>query len=178
MRVLPVAIALTLLAQNGVWADWKVSQDKSSLAFTAYSRMHNVDGEFRNWEFQGKIPDSWNGNGEVVIQTASVETGREKRDRHLRNQDFFHTSQFATARYKILRMEEKGEQIVVRGEFTLLGRTQPLSVTLRKKEQGNRALLTGETVINRSKFGMNYNSSMNPIEDRVTLRFRLALTKE
>ena len=58
----------------------------------------------------------------IEVETASVDTANEKRDDHLRNQDFFKVKEFPTMTFKSSSVEKNSDgDYEVTGSFTLLG---------------------------------------------------------
>jgi len=166
-----------LLSTGALSAEWKVQPEASTIAFTAYSRMHDADGLFKQWAFDGKISDNWTGTGKIVIKTASVDTANAKRDAHLKNEDFFNVEKHPEAVFTIEQAELKGDRLLLTGKLTMVGVTKPLTLDLKRTVSGNSAELSGETMIKRSDFGITYSSMINPIKDEVKLVFKVALKK-
>jgi polyisoprenoid-binding protein YceI len=88
--------------------EWKVDKGHSTIEFNViHNLIAEVNGSFK--EFDGKIvtkEDSFKGTDvEFVIKTASVNTGNENRDKHLRSEDFFDAEKFPEIKFKgILEM--------------------------------------------------------------------------
>ncbi|UXY16893.1 YceI family protein [Chitiniphilus purpureus] len=104
------------------------------------------------------------GNVEIVIDTASIDTGLDKRDAHLRGEDFFNTAQFPTATFKSGKLKFSGDKLTaIDGEFTLLGVTKPLTLAVSNFKCGTHPMskkpwcgaeATG--TLKRTDFGMSY----------------------
>lgn len=102
------------------------------------------------------------GTVEVSIDVASVSTGVDKLDEHLRSEDFFNAAQHPVMIFKSRRVNFAGDKPAsVDGDFTLLGVTRPLTLTInsfhcapnpfaKKEACGADAVAT----IKRSEFGM------------------------
>lgn len=176
MKELTLLVAV-LFAGGALSADWRVQPESSKIGFTAFSRMHDVEGLFKEWAFSGRIRNNWTGQGKIVIKTASIDTENAKRDAHLKNEDFFNVSKHPEAVFTIEKAEVKGNRLNISGKLTMLGVTKPVSFQLERKVSGNTAVLSGETKINRKDFGMDYDSFMNPIEDEVKVTFKISLKK-
>ncbi|HEU4594048.1 MAG TPA: YceI family protein [Pyrinomonadaceae bacterium] len=105
----------------------------------------------------------------AVIKTASVDTGIERRDAHLRNPDFFDAEKFPEITFRSTRVEKKGDQYVAHGSFTMHGVTKEIALPfringLRKDEKSGRTTLgiTARTTIKKSDFGMTWARPDNP----------------
>lgn len=120
---------------------------------------------------------------EIVIQTASVDTGNERRDRHLRSADFFDAEQFPEIRFVSKQMTRKESNLwEVTGDLTLHGVTRPLTVQITKVGEGKDPWgghrLGGELslTIKRSDFGMT--GMIGPVGDEVTIHVSLEAIKQ
>lgn len=156
-------------------AEWATVPAESTIGFTAFSRMHDVDGKFASWTFTGKIGDDWKGQGRITLRSDSVESGNAKRDTHLKNEDFFDVAGHPVISYDIDRAEVKGDHLLLTGKLTIRGVSRPVSLDLLRTVNGSRAELSGETLIKRQDYGMTYSSMINPIKDEVKLKFRVVL---
>lgn len=102
------------------------------------------------------------GSMQVTIDVASVDSGVAKLDEHLRSEDFFDVAKHPTMSFKADKIVFEGDKPkAVPGQFTLLGVTKPLTLTLssfhcapnpfaKKDACGADAVAT----IKRSDFGM------------------------
>ena len=121
-------------------------------------------------EFTGEIAMGEDVSKNMVtfeVKTASVDTGNEKRDQHLRSPDFFSAKQFPVITFKSTKVEMKeGKENVleVTGDLELLGVkksvTVDVEITGRGKGRQGESLIGFQSVftINRSEFGMTYGA--------------------
>lgn len=114
----------------------------------------------------------------VVVESASVDTHHEARDRHLRSGDFLASGEHPTMTFTAEGARRTGERtFVVAGELTLLGQARPLTLeaTLNKSAPypiGDRAEVLGVSArgtLSRSEFGMTYGVADNLVGDEVEL---------
>lgn len=63
---------------------------------------------------------------EVTIDAASVDTGNEKRDKHLLDEDFFHVEEYPTITFKSTGVKTDGEEPVLVGDLTIKGVTKSI----------------------------------------------------
>jgi polyisoprenoid-binding protein YceI len=89
---------------------------------------------------------------EVMINVASIDTNHAERDKHLRGEKFLNTDEFAQARFVSSGVDLKDEGLMImHGQFTLHGVTQPLSIAVEHVGEGQdpwggyRAGFSGET---------------------------------
>ena len=105
----------------------------------------------------------------AVIKTASIDTGIERRDAHLRNADFFDAEKNPEITFKSTRVEKKGKNFIAHGTFTLRGVAKEIALPFtingvsRDAKTGKTTLgLTARTTLNRKDFGINYANPANP----------------
>jgi len=133
-----------------------------------------VDGEFT---VDRDNPAASSAN--LTIDTASIYTGFEARDKHLRSPDFFNVQEFPEMKFVTSKVERTGEKTAkVTGNLTLLGVTKPvtLDVTLNAikedaRTKKNLAGFSARGTLKRSDFGMKY--LVGAISDEVTLSVEL-----
>ena len=114
---------------------------------------------------------------EFEVKAASVDTGNEKRDQHLRSSDFFSAKQFPVITFKSTKVSAKeGEEDVleVTGDLALHGVkksvTVDVEITGRGEGRQGESLIGFESTtftIKRSEFGMTYG--MGPVSDDIRL---------
>jgi polyisoprenoid-binding protein YceI len=114
----------------------------------------------------------------ITVNTASVYSANEARDKHVRNKDFLNVKKFPdmvfTAGSTTIDENGKGEMV---GELQLLGQRHPLtlSVTLNKADRypfGHKRLTLGVSArgsVQRSQYGMNYGVANELVGDLVDL---------
>ena len=103
---------------------------------------------------------------EAEIEVASIDTGVEDRDNHLRSADFFDVAQFPEMKFKSTKVEKKGDGYVLHGDFTLKGVTKQISFPFTltgaiKDNRGNvRFGVAAETKINRRDYEITWGAKM------------------
>jgi len=125
-----------------------------------------VKGRFGDFSGSYVLPDSdlESASAEATIKMASVDTGVERRDDHLRNADFFDVEKFPEMTFKSKRVQSiEGNQFQLVGDLTMHGVTREVVLDVEllgkvKDPWGNqRSAFTASTVINRRDFGLNYS---------------------
>ena len=137
-------------------------------------------GRFNKTE--GKItmdPAAKSGSAEVRIDAASVSSGVDKLDEHLKSPDFFDAAKFPTATFKSTKVEAAGDnKLKVSGDLTIHGVTKPvvLDVTINKIGQHPMAKVASagfdaSVTLLRSDFGVgNYAPA---VSDQVKLQITM-----
>lgn len=173
-----IAMLSLFSAMMPIYSETIVDVQKSRIGFTAYSRIHDVDGQFMAWRFEGKIGDDFRGKGKIVIQLMSVNSGNQKRDKHLRDPDFFDIARFPDAVYHIDSTRLTSETLEITGRLSLHGVEKPINLNLQRKKDALGWVLVGETILHQKDFGMVYSSLINPVKSEVRLKFHIVLVKK
>jgi polyisoprenoid-binding protein YceI len=107
---------------------------------------------------------------EVEIKAGSIFTGVEKRDNHLKSDDFLEVEKYPTITYKSTSVEPVAlDQARIHGDLTIRGVTRPLvldtqwSGPAHFNDEGTLYTSFGfraETLLNREDFGMVWNTEM------------------
>ena len=104
------------------------------------------------------------GKVEIVIDTASINTGTAPFNKHLQSAELFDSVKFPTAKFVADKFSFNGDKVSeVSGTLTLLGKTNPVTLKATNFNCYNspmtkREVCGGdfETTIDRTQFGMNY----------------------
>ena len=191
-KYLYLALALAALAAPAGAATYKIDPAHSSVTFTvAHMAISKVHGRFD--KFSGTLDytpgetKTW--KTEAVIETGSIDTGTEDRDKHLRSPDFFSVEKFPVMTFKSVKVSGvKGMKGKVHGELTLMGVTK--SVVLEVEASGpatdpwgNERMGAGATAaINRKDFGLVWNKVLETggflVGEKVDITLELEFVKE
>ena len=116
-------------------ARWILDPDHSVAAFSVVHMMiAHVRGQFN--KISGTVyfdPLNINASSvELVIDVASIYTGIQKRDDHLRSSDFFDVDKCPTMSFKSTRIESTNDNLVqVTGDLQIHGITRRITVPAR-----------------------------------------------
>ncbi|HET9415936.1 MAG TPA: YceI family protein [Candidatus Limnocylindria bacterium] len=112
-------------------------------------------------------PDDLAGSSvRVSLDVASLDTGQEMRDNHLRSADFFDAETFPTIEFVSTRIEPDGDDYRVHGDLTIRGVTRPIALeaeyagTVPNLKGGLSAGFSASTKINREDFGLTWNVAL------------------
>src|SRR5947209_3829370 len=103
-KFVPVLFGFSILAfaANLQAADFNIDPYHSSVAFRIKHVIGKVTGHFDklsgDFSYEQGKPQSW--TTKATIDAASINTGIEKRDNHLRSPDFFDVQKFPTLVFK------------------------------------------------------------------------------
>ncbi len=125
--------------------------------------INTVHGKFTDFAGSVSLDGTAVQEAKATIQAKSINTGIEKRDNHLRSADFFDVQAHPTITFQSKRVEQKGGESVVHGDFTIHGVTKEIALPIKvkgpiKDPWGNmRVGLEAKTKINRTDFGLKWN---------------------
>lgn len=184
-KTITLIAALSLITGLSARAQWyEIDYGQSQIGFLAKSRIVNANGLFRKWTFKGKVSGNLHVVGDLAIDCASIDTDNERRDKHLRNADFFDCDKNPQHIFRIKSAKAdnasvtKAAKFDLQGELTIRGVTQPIEIILTREGNENAFTLTGSVLIDREKFGIVYNSALNPIDKIVRIDIKVALKKK
>ena len=149
---------------------WKIDPAHTDVLFSAKHMMvttvrgtfHEVDGTL---DIDEQEPTR--SSGEFRIAAASLNTGVEQRDGHLRSADFFDAENHPWITFRSTTVEHvRGDAYKVTGDLTIRGTTKPVTfdVELGGITQGMRGGrhigMTATTRIDREGWGLNWNMAL------------------
>lgn len=100
---------------------------------------------------------------DVAIDMATVNSGDQSRDDHLRSGDFFDVDNHPTATFRSTRLDVKATAATLVGELTMKGITRPVTLEVdylghASDPWGNeRAVFSASGRINREDWGLTWN---------------------
>ena len=99
-------------------------------------------------------------------KTTSVDTGVERRDNHLRSKDFFEVETYPEMTFKSTKIEKKGKNLLVTGDFTLKGVTKQITIPftingMNKDDKGGVKMgISAATTINRQDYNVKWGNKL------------------
>ena len=146
---------------------WVIDPAHSQIQFSVkHLGISTVRGTFD--QFSGSITEE-NGQASSVtvdIDLASLDTGNEQRDGHLRSPDFFDIENHPKATFALTKFERAGDAVTATGDLTIRGITKPVTLTgdiggPAKDPWGNQKVsATLETKIPRKEWGLVWNVAL------------------
>jgi len=168
---------------------WAIDPVHSSISFSVrHLVVSKVRGNFRT--FSGAVTVAEDGTPAVAaeIDVASVDTGNEQRDAHLKSADFFDVEKYPTATFRSTGVQADGADYVLDGEFTLKGVTRPISLALQfngtNPGMGHGAVAGFEAsvVLNRKDFGIEIDMPLETggavVGDKVTITLEIEALRQ
>jgi polyisoprenoid-binding protein YceI len=171
---------------------WKLDPDHSEVAFQVKHMMiSNVRGYLKDFSVEVTSDDENFSNAEIFFsgKMDSISTSNEKRDQHLRSEEFFDIENnpeitFRSAQYK---QTEEGKY-KLEGDLTIKGTTKKVILDvdfggIQTDPWGNEKAgfsVTGK--INRKDFGLNWNTALEKggmlVGDDVKISCEIQLIKD
>jgi polyisoprenoid-binding protein YceI len=156
-----------LVGQQTLWA---IDPYHTLVEFSAKHMMvTTVRGKFGVVRGSLKLDetDLTNSAVDVEIETASITTGVEQRDTHLKSGDFLLAEQYPLITFKSTRIDSVGaDRYKVFGDLTIRGTTREVALDATFNGQGTTpygaevAGFEATTTINRKDFGANWNVAL------------------
>jgi polyisoprenoid-binding protein YceI len=151
-------------------ATWNIDTGHSAIHFGVRHMMFTkTRGRFTRWSGELRLdPSNLPASSvEVTIDAASIDTGDQQRDGHLRSPDFLEAEKFPTLVFRSTKVDDLGDgKLRVSGDLTIRGVTRPVVLDTEyggrmKDPWGNdRAGFTAKTSIDRSDFGLRWNMAL------------------
>lgn len=186
------ALVLGLAAPGARAATWDIDPSHSQVGFVVkHLVVAKVRGSFST--FSGTVvlddKDITKSRVEVTIDPATVDTGNEKRDAHLKGTDFFDVANHKAWRFVSTKVEKgEGQTLKITGDLTLRGVTKPVVLMVEgpspevKDPGGNpHVAFSATTTIRRADFGLTWNKAIeggSVVGEDVKIELELELFKK
>ncbi len=167
------AFAATVLIAAGADATTlKVDPAHSSVRFGVRHLLSKTTGTFGTFEGTVELDTGKRDAVKVsgVIDVASLDTGDEKRDKHLRAPDFFDVATYPKIEFsagKLSDVNEARNKGKLEGSLTMHGVTKPVVLDVewfgvQNDPWGNtKAGFSATTTVNRKDFGISWNKTLD-----------------
>lgn len=169
-----------------------IDRNHTRIEFSAKHMMvSNVRGSFE--DFSGSIEleedDPASTRATAVIKTASIWTGVEMRDNHLRSDDFFAAEKYPDMTFASTAVEKTGDGTYkVTGDLTIRDVTRPITLDVEVEGQivdpyGNeRVGISARGRLNRRDWGLNWNQAIEAggvvVSDNINLSVEAELVRK
>lgn len=168
---------------------WEIDSDHSSLGFgVRHMMVSRVRGSFTRCRGWFQVGESWKVTGDIRIEAASITTGNQERDEHLRTNDFLDVRRYPEVLFVpsdlLMVSPEKGR---LEGDLTIKGRTHPITLDLEplgyldrdaKDHRRMSFAVTGQ--INRKDFDVLWNRALESggvlVGDEVNIDLQVTAT--
>ena len=149
---------------------WTLDPAHSSVTFSAKHMMvTTVRGsmKIRDFDLDLDVDNPEASSVRVSLDAASIDTGQQMRDDHLRSADFLKADEFPTIDFVSTRIVRTGDDTGdLHGELTIRGVTRPIVLKadfggiVPNMQGGQRGAFSASAQINREDFGLTWNVAL------------------
>ncbi|KRC89619.1 polyisoprenoid-binding protein [Terrabacter sp. Root85] len=172
------------VAVENISGDYTIDPSHTRIGFSArHAMVTKVRGHFDEFEGSAHVDTVTPANSSVTvtIQAASVTTGNEQRDGHLKTPDFFDIATYPQITFVSTNVERDGAEWDITGDLTINGVTK--SVTIPFEETGSakdpfgntRVGFEGDVTIDRTEWNLSFNAALETggvlVSEKVKLEF-------
>ena len=164
-------IALVFTATSAPAATYEIDAAHSSVGFKVkHLVVSNVRGAFNSFnveemEFDGEDPANWKVS--ATIDAASIDTGNQDRDDHLRGEDFLNVAEYPQITFVSVAIQPSEDGLyALHGDLTMHGVTKRIVLdlehngTIEDPWGGTRSGFTATGEIDRRDFGLTWNKAI------------------
>ena len=172
------------VAVENISGDYTIDPSHTRIGFSArHAMVTKVRGQFDEFEGSAHVDTVTPANSSVTVtfQAASVTTGNEQRDGHLKTPDFFDIATYPQITFVSTNVERDGAEWDITGDLTINGVTK--SVTIPFEETGSakdpfgntRVGFEGDVTIDRTEWNLSFNAALETggvlVSEKVKLEF-------
>lgn len=135
-------------APSGQPAGWRLDKSHSKVQFSVqHMLISEVAGWFKEFEIglTSEKDDFSDAQVEATIKVASINSENERRDNHLKSEDFFNAEKFPEIKFKSTKFEKIDKTFKIHGDLTIRDITKPVvfDAVLNGSLKTQRGLVTG-----------------------------------
>ncbi len=170
-------------------SNWVIDKNHSDIGFSAvHMVISEVTGEFK--DFDGTVsnaPDDFNGaKVEFSAKVSSINTDNERRDNHLKGDDFFNAEQFPEVKFSGKIVKEADKHYLV-GLFTMRDVTKDIKFDVKHNgtiptRRGRKAGFKISGVVNRFDYGVKFNRALESgglvVSEDITITCNIELNEK
>lgn len=179
------------MEKNEISHIWSIDKAHSNIEFVVRHMMiSNVRGRFLS--FDGDVnfdPDNADSSSiKMRIDSASIFTNENDRDKHLKSSDFLHIEKYPFVEFVSTSVTKSGEKITINGKLTIRDVTKEITITgelegpIVDPYGKNRIGFDGTTSIARKDFGLTWNMILEGgglmVGDNVKIDIHMELTSD
>ena len=175
-------------ATEDVSAAYAIDPTHSRIGFSArHAMVTKVRGSFQEFEGAAHVDtaDASRSSVSLTVRTASITTGQQPRDEHLRTSDFFEVETYPTITFVSTDVAPGFDGTwLVTGDLTIKDVTKPVTIAFEQTGSavdpyGNlRVGFEGSVVVNRKDWGLDWNAALETggvlVSEKVTLEFDIS----
>lgn len=188
-KLMTLAAAFVLSLSVFAQSTWTIDKSHSRVGFVVtHMVVAEVEGYFKDFDASITSPsDDFNG-AEISFsaKVASINTDNERRDNHLRSDDFFNAEQFPEIKF-VGKLVKEGGKYLLKGDFTMRDITKPATFDVKyggsiDTGRGTKAGFRITGTVNRLEYGLKWSNRLASgelaVADEVTINCRIELDKK
>lgn len=191
------SLVLTLLLAAGITTanaqtNWNIDASHTNVGFTVtHLVISEVDGRFGKVDGKliSKNDDFSDSYVEATVQIASINTDNERRDGHLKGDDFFSADKYPTMTFKSKSFKKVGDKkYKVVGDLTIRDVTKEVTLDVKlggtvTDPWGNQKVaFKATTEINRFDYNLKWDAAIESgglvVGEMVTIKLNVEFNKE
>ena len=186
-------VAVLIAGAATAQTNWTIDKTHSKIGFNVrHMVVSEVEGYFKDYDAKiSTTSDDFAGATiEFTAKTASVFTDQERRDGHLKSDDFFNAEKFPELKFTGALVKEAGKY-VLKGNLTMRDVTKPVTLDVTyggriktpnpQNPNGEKAgfKITGK--VNRKDYGLKFDRALEGgglvVSDEIELNIKVELNK-
>jgi polyisoprenoid-binding protein YceI len=184
-----LVVAMLVAGASMAQTNWSIDKAHSKIGFNAsHLVVSEVEGSFKDYDAKvtSTTDDFAGANIEFTAKTASVFTDNEKRDGHLKSDDFFNAEKFPELKFAGTLVKDGGKY-VLKGNLTIRDVTKPVTLDVTyggrvKAFGGERAGFKIKGKINRKDYGLKFNAALEGgglvVGEEVEVNVKVEISKQ
>jgi polyisoprenoid-binding protein YceI len=156
MKKIIQVLALIVGITTGTFAqNWKPVT--ANVGFKIKMLGSTVDGKFKGFNGTVKFDPADLASASIsgTVDASTIDTDSNLRNRHLKEkEEFFDVAKYPTLKMKSIKIEKDGANFVGTFDLTMKATTKSVKIPFTFKQDGDKAIFAGSTVINRKDWSV------------------------
>ncbi|MCF1715222.1 YceI family protein [Flavihumibacter sp. RY-1] len=166
LNLLMMGAALALGMSATAQTKWKLDKGHSSVRFSVnHMVVSEAEGTFKMWDgtVENSKDDFSDAKINFTVDVNSINTDNERRDGHLKSDDFFNVEKFPTMKFESTSMKPLGNnKYELKGNLTIRDVTKPVTFQVTHGGviaggRGRKAGFKATTTINRFDYNLKWD---------------------
>jgi polyisoprenoid-binding protein YceI len=161
--------------------DWLVDTNRSEVRFVSRIMygLVPVRGRFERFGGQLHVPETGAASGELRVETASIETGKAKRDTHLRTDDFFDAGNRPHMTFTLDSLDIAADGAATfAGSLTIRDKVIPINAPVSVSASGDDLRLETEVTVSHADAGLRWSKPLGIHGTKANTTVALTLVRE
>jgi polyisoprenoid-binding protein YceI len=188
-RTILLLFVFAVIGSVSAQSTWTVDKSHSKIGFSVtHMVVSETEGQFKAFDITLTSPtEDFNGAAvEFTAQVESIDTENEKRDGHLKSEDFFNAAAYPQIKFKG-NLEKVGSKYQLKGDLTIKATTKPVVFDVAyggnvKAFGGERAGFKVTGAIKRFDYGLTWDKTIESgsliVGDEVQIICKIELQKK